>query len=128
MLLKFLAIFLGILIAVTRGYGLFFPTKMKVLVTKLVARPPLMRSLGIMMLILAALVFLALWPEALPLKAVMLFFGVSLSIGAFVLLFWSEKYAALVNWFLRLPYRTHRILYGIGFALGLSLIMLGIYH
>jgi hypothetical protein len=127
-LLKFLIIFLGVLMAVTRGYGLFFPTKMKELVTKLVACPPLMRSLGIMMLVLAVLIFIALRPEALPLKAVMAFFGVSLSFGAFVLMFWSEKYAALVDWFMRLPYPTLRVLYGIGFALGLLLIVLGIYH
>jgi hypothetical protein len=89
---------------------------MKEPVTKLVAHPPLLRSLGIMMLMPATLVFIALWPETLPLKAVMAFFGISLSIGAFVLIFWSERCAPLVNWFLRLPYPTLRVLYGIGFA------------
>ena len=128
MLLKFLAITLGILIALTRGYGLLFPTKMKQAVTRLVSNPSALRILGIMLFVFASLIFIALGRNISGLRLVMLFFGISILSGASVLTFRSKRYIVLVGWFMNLPEPSLRILYGIGLALGVLLTSLGIFY
>jgi hypothetical protein len=127
-LLKILTILLGVLLAATRGFGLLFPTKMRVCVTKMVARPPFLRAMGIAMFALAFLIFIALGKSVAGAEVIMLFLGIAILSGALMLTFWAERYAVLVDWFMRLPQPALRILYGIGFALGMVLILLGLIY
>jgi hypothetical protein len=127
-MLKIITIIFGLLVAVTRGLGVASPTKMKFMITKLTQNLLLMRLLGISVFVLAALIFIALGGNFSGARLVMLFFGIFSLLGAFVLLFWPQGYVQLVESFLALPDPLQRLLYGTGFALGIALVVLGVFY
>lgn len=126
-MLKVLAIIFGVIVMITRGYGALYPTKVKELVTKMASSPGIMRVWGAVLLVFGVLTFFGLNNNVSGARVVMLILAILLVFGGFFLILWSRRYAVLVDWFMHLPDSTLRTLYGIGFAFGLLLVVVGAY-
>jgi uncharacterized protein YjeT (DUF2065 family) len=126
-MLKWLAIILGLVIIISRGYGVFFPDKMKMLVAKLTSKDRIMRVWGIIVLILSLLIFLALGVNTSGAKIVMWIIAILALIGGLLLAFVPKQYGVLANWFMKLPDEVIRILSAVGVALGLLILILGLF-
>ncbi len=127
-MLKVLTILIGLLILVTRGLGVVSLPKMKSLITVITSPASRIRMLGIFVLILGVLIFIALGGDWAGARVIMGIFGILWLVGGVVLIIVPEKYGALVDWFMKLPDQTLRILFGFGVVFGILIIILGIVY
>lgn len=127
-MLKWLAIVLGVLIILTRGVGIFSPAKMKSLVDKLTSKERFMRGWGIVALILSLLIFIALGGNTSGAKIVMWILAILSLIGGLLLAFLPPQYRAVANWLMKLPDEAIRVLSAFGVAVGLLVLILGLFY
>lgn len=125
-MLKVVTILIGLLILVTRGLGVISLAKMKSLAAVVTSSAPRIRALGVFVLILGVLVFIALGRDWSGARLIIGILGALWLVGGVVLIVLPEKYGSLVDWFMKLPDPTLRILFGFGVVFGALLIILGI--
>jgi uncharacterized protein YjeT (DUF2065 family) len=124
-MLKALTIFLGMLIIVTRGLIVLFPAQFRNVAAKLAANNSFLRGLGVVVLVLTILIFIALDYDVSGARAVMGIFGVICFFVSLLLLALPAEYADLVDMFLKFPDGVMRFLGGIGVAVGILIVALG---
>ena len=125
-MLKPLAIALGLLMIITRGLGVLFPGRLRDLVTKLASSKSSLRGFGVFALVVSLLIFVALKNDFSGARLVLGIIGIFSLVGGFLLLLFPARYAALVHRFMKLPDSTLRLLSGIGLAMGVLILYLGI--
>jgi uncharacterized protein YjeT (DUF2065 family) len=125
-MLKVLTIIIGLLVIITRGLGVLSLAKMKSFVAVITSSASRIRVLGVFVLILGVLIFIALGRDWTGARLLMGLLGILWLVASVVLIVLPEKYRALVDWFMKLPDLTLRILFGFGVAFGVLLLILGI--
>lgn len=125
-MLKTLTVIIGLLIIITRGLGMVSLAKMKSFVAVITSNAPRIRVMGICVFILGVLIFIALGRDWAGARLIMGILGILWLVAGVVLIVVPEKYRALVDWFMKLPDLTLRILFGFGVAFGVLLLILGI--
>ncbi len=127
-MLKWLAIIIGALIIITRGTGIFSPATARKVVDKLTSKEQFMRAWGIVALILSLLIFIALGGSTSGAKIVMWAIAILSLIGGLLLAFLPPQYRAVANWFMKLPDEVIRVLSAFGVAVGLLILILGLFY
>jgi uncharacterized protein YjeT (DUF2065 family) len=127
-MLKWLAIIVGALIIIARGIGIFSPAMMRSIVDKLTSKEQFMRGWGIVVLILSLLIFIAVGGSTSGAKVVMLVIAIVCLIGGLLLTFLPPQYRAVANWFMKLPDEVIRVLSAFGVAVGLLILVLGLFY
>jgi uncharacterized protein YjeT (DUF2065 family) len=124
-MLKILTIFFGLLIIVTRGLIALSPVQFRNVATNLADNKSFLRGMGVFVLVLSILVFVALDNDLSGARAVMAIIAAVSSFGALLLLVLPAQYAVLVNWFAKLPDSDIRFLACIGVIVGILVVILG---
>lgn len=127
-MLKALTIIIGLLIIITRGLGMVSLAKMKSFVAVITSSASRIRALGVFVLVFGVLIFIALGGDWAGARLIMGIFGILWLVGGVVLLVVPEKYRALVDWFMKLPDTTLRILFSFGVVFGVLILILGIVY
>ena len=139
MLLKYLAIILGVLVVISRGYGLLFTESARKLMRGMVERKLLMLVLGLVAALLGAVIGgaarVVIWPAwrdigALPADVawqtlVMLALGILMAVSGLLLLALPRFYVRFFEKFLGMKTLTLRLLFLLGVAFGALLIYAG---
>ena len=126
-MLKALAIGLGILIIITRGLGVISPGRMRDFLAQIGSGKPFnIRVLGVFLLVLSLLVYLALGGDLAGARLIMGIFGILFVVGGFALIFLPTRYGALIDWFMKLSDPTMRLLCAIGVVVGALIVLMAL--
>ena len=124
--LKVFTIVIGLIVIITLGFGLLSPGRMKKLLAEFASRKPLIRVVGIFILVVSLLIFLVLGTDWKGARQVMAILGVLFLLGGLFLAFCDN--AELLLWFAKLSKPMIRILSAVGVAVGAAIIVLGIVY
>jgi len=130
MLLKVLAIVLGALVVVTRGYGFLFTESARKLIRGMVERKVLMLVAALVGALLGAVIAgaarVALQEQVLWQAIVLLVLGILITLAGLLFLAVPKAYARLVEKFLGMKTMALRLLFLLGVIFGVLLILLGV--
>jgi uncharacterized protein YjeT (DUF2065 family) len=125
-MLKILAILLGLLLIVTRGLIALFPVRFRDVAESISGNNSLLRVLGVFVLILSILIFIALDNDLSGARVIMAIIATISLLGALLILVFPAQYAALLTLFARLPDGAIRFLASIGIIVGVLVVVLGL--
>lgn len=125
-MLKILAIFLGLLLIVTRGLMALFPVRFRDVAENISGNNSLLRVLGVFVLILSILIFIALDSDLSGTRVIMAIIATISLLGALLILLLPAQYAALLKLFAGLPEVAIRLLASIGIIVGVLVVVLGL--
>ena len=125
-MLKILAIFFGLLIIVSRGLIVLSPVQFRSIAKNLAGNNSVLRGMGVFVLVLSILIFIALDNDISGARAVMALFGAICFLGGLWLLTLPSQYAELVDLFLRFPDGAIRVMAGIGVVMGILIVAMGL--
>ena len=125
-MLKILAIFFGLLIIVSRGLIALSPVQFRNVAKNLAGNNSILRGMGVFVLVLSILIFIALDNDLSGARAMMAIFGAVSFLGGLWLLALPAQYAELLNVFLRFPDAAIRFLAVIGVVMGILIVAMGI--
>ncbi|GAB4346612.1 MAG: hypothetical protein Kow0099_27950 [Candidatus Abyssubacteria bacterium] len=125
-MLKWLAIGFGVFIIVTRGLGILFPAKMKNVWTSFASNQTALRVTGVVMLILALLLLIAVGRDTAGVRGVMWLLAIACFAGGLLLAVLPKQYGVMVAWLMKLSDHTIRVLSGIGLIIGILILILGV--
>lgn len=125
-MLKILAIFFGLLIIVSRGLIALSPGQFRKVAANFAGNKSILRGMGVFVLVLSILIYIALDNDISGARAMMAVFGVVSFLGGLWLLALPAQYTELLDMFLKFPDGAIRVIAGIGVVMGILIVALGI--
>jgi uncharacterized protein YjeT (DUF2065 family) len=125
-MLKILAIVLGVFIIVVRGLIVLSPGRFRGVAASIASSRSFLRGMGVFLLALAILIFLALDYDVSGARIVMAVIGTLCFLGAILTAALPGEYAELIDLFLKFPDSAIRLLAAIGVGVGALILYLGI--
>jgi uncharacterized protein YjeT (DUF2065 family) len=125
-MLKALAIVLGVFVIVVRGLIVLSPGQFRDVAASIANRRSFLRWMGIFVLALALLIFLALDYDVSGARLVMAVIGTLCFLVGILLLALPGEYAELLELFLKFPDSAIRLLASIGVGIGALILYMGI--
>lgn len=125
-MLKVLAIVLGVFVIIVRGLIVLSPGRFRDIATSIANRRSSLRGVGVFVLVLAILIFMALDYDVSGARALMAVIGGLCFLGGILMLALPGEYAELLNLFLKFPDGAIRFLASIGVGIGALILYLGI--
>ncbi len=120
-MLKIIAILLGALIIISRGFIVLSPARFRSFAGGLVNSNSALRRMGVILLAVVILIFASLDNDISGARAVMAVIGIVSFLGALWVLLSPGTYAKIAEWFISMPDNTLRLMGSIGVGAGVTI-------